>query len=154
VDATLGLMSQTAVDDAIDAAPDTTDNATDEDAVVARLGAVVRDAGETLAEGRRLIRLTIDSPDRQGSEAAPRRGYRRMAWIDRAVEPLRDRLGPDRLGRLVAALSVVVGWESLIVLGDVAGLGPDDRRDVALWSARALVHAALIDAAAGDEPSP
>ena len=40
---------------------------------------------------------------------------------------------------------MVVGWEALIVLGDVRGLPPQEQKDTSLWAARALIAAALAD---------
>jgi UDP:flavonoid glycosyltransferase YjiC (YdhE family) len=59
--------------------------------------------------------------------------------------------GPDaaaRLERLVSALAMVVGWEALIVLQDLRGLGDEEQLDVSLWAARALIRAALDEAGA------
>jgi hypothetical protein len=41
---------------------------------------------------------------------------------------------------------MVVGWEALIVLQDLRGLGEEEQLDVSLWAARALIGAALDDA--------
>jgi hypothetical protein len=41
---------------------------------------------------------------------------------------------------------MVVGWEALIVLQDLRGLGDEEQLDVSLWAARALIRAALDDA--------
>src|SRR2546425_800752 len=59
------------------------------------------------------------------------------------VEQLRARLAPDRFELLVSALSMVIGWESLVVLSDVRGLAPDDQLEVQLWAARSLLRAAV-----------
>jgi hypothetical protein len=98
-------------------------------------------SAETLPLGRSLIRLTIDAP--RDDPSAPKRGYRRVGWIERALEPLREQLDADEFERLVSALAMVVGWEAEIVLQDLRGLGPDEELAVTLWSARALIRAAL-----------
>lgn len=140
VDATLGLLSQTAVDEAIDAAD------TDGDAVE-RVDAMIRAFAEisadTLPLGRSLIRLTVDAP--RADDSSPKRGYRRIGWIERALEPLRDQLDPPAFERLVSALAMVVGWEAEIVLQDLRGLDPETELEVTLWTARAIVRAALDD---------
>jgi AcrR family transcriptional regulator len=146
LDATLGLLSQAAVEEAIDAADAGGD-------AVERVAAMVRALSsmstETLALGRSLLRLTVAPTD--GAEAPnPRRGYRRVGWIERALEPLRPRLEPPAFERLVSALAMVVGWEALIVLQDVRGLSPQEQLDTSLWAARALIGAAL---AGGDTSS-
>ncbi|MEN3315145.1 MAG: hypothetical protein V7605_1379 [Acidimicrobiaceae bacterium] len=142
LDATLGMLSQAAVDEAIEAA-DTGGDATE------RVTAMIRAFGsmstETLPLGRSLIRLTV-APAANGTDApSPRRGYRRVAWIERALEPLRPQLDAAAFERLVSALAMVVGWEALIVLQDLRGLDPDDQLDTSLWAARALIRATLAE---------
>jgi AcrR family transcriptional regulator len=144
LDATLGLLSQSAVDEAIDAADAGEDP-------VERVAAMVRAfssmSAETLPMGRSLIRLTVDAP-RSDDGTRPVRGYRRIGWIERALEPLRGQLAPDAFERLVSALAMVVGWEALIVLQDLRGLDAERELEVTLWSARALIDAALAEAGA------
>jgi hypothetical protein len=103
---------------------------------------------ETLPLGRSLIRLTVDAP-RDDEDGAPVRGYRRIGWIERALEPLRGSLDDPAFERLVSALAMVVGWEALIVLRDLRALDPDEQLDVSLWAAQALIRAALDDAGDG-----
>jgi hypothetical protein len=92
-----------------------------------------------LVEGRVARELR---PPLLGDQPAER-GYRRVGWIERAIEPLRDRLDADEFERLVSALAMVVGWEAEIVLQDLRGLDPDEELAVTLWSARTLIRAAL-----------
>ena len=139
IDATLGILSQTAVDEAIGAADTGEDVA---ERVAAMIRAVNAMSAETLPLGRSLIRLTVDPPD--GAEnAQPRRGYRRIAWIERALEPLRPQLDSARYERLVSALAMVAGWEALIILQDLRGLPPAEQAETSAWAAQALVRAAL-----------
>jgi AcrR family transcriptional regulator len=140
LDATLGLLSQSAVDDAIDAA-DTGVEGDPEERVGAMIRAFASISAETLPLGRSLIKLTVDAP--RDDPSSPKRGYRRIGWIERALAPLRDRLDPDEFERLVSALAMVVGWEAEIVLQDLRGLDPEEELAVTLWSARALIRAAL-----------
>jgi AcrR family transcriptional regulator len=139
LDATLGLLSQTAVDDAIDAAD--AGGHDPEERVAAMIRAFASISADTLPLGRSLIRLTVDAP--RDDQSSPKRGYRRVGWIERALEPLRDRLDPDEFERLVSALAMVVGWEAEIVLQDLRGLDPDAELAVTLWTARTIVRAAL-----------
>jgi len=139
LDATLGALTQNPVDQAIEAAdPGGLDAQARVEAMVAAIDSLT---AETLPLGRSLIRLTVDQP----AEGVPRRGYRRIAWIEQAIDPLRDRLGPERFERLVSALAMVIGWEARIVLQDIRGLSPDQQGDVSLWAARALIAAALAE---------
>jgi len=89
------------------------------------------------------IRLTVDAP--AGSTGQPKRGYRRIDWIETAIEPLRGRLDDAGFERLVSALAMVIGWEALIVLQDLRGLTPGEQAAVSTWAARALIQAALQD---------
>jgi hypothetical protein len=85
-----------------------------------------------------------DSP--AGAEQTePRRGYRRIAWIERALQPLRPQLDSARFEQLVSVLAMVVGWEALIVLQDLRGLAPAEQAETSAWAAQALVRAALHD---------
>lgn len=141
LDATLGLLSQAAVDDAIDRADPGGDD------VLLRVSAMIRAltdmSSQTMPLGRSLIRLTVDAP--AVSTGQPKRGYRRIDWIETAIEPLRGRLDDAGFERLVSALAMVIGWEALIVLQDLRGLTPAEQAEVSTWAAHALIKAALQD---------
>jgi len=141
LDATIGLLSESAVDEAIDAA-DAGDDAIER--VSAMVRALFAASNDTLPLGRSLLRLTVGAPAHESGEG-PRRGYRRVGWIERALEPLRDELDPPRFERLVSALAMVVGWEALVVLQDVRGLTKKQQLDTTLWAARALIEAAVTE---------
>jgi len=143
LDATLGLLSQAPVDDAIDAAD--VDGRDAGERVDAMVRALASTANETLPLGRSLIRLTVAPDARDDDEQAPRRGYRRIGWIERALEPLRSELTTAEFERLVSSLAMVVGWEALIVLEDLRGLSSEDQLATTLWAARALIDTALAD---------
>jgi len=107
---------------------------------------------ETEALGRTIIRLTVGATGGSELAARPRRGYRRVEWIERALAPLRETLPPERFERLVSAFALVVGWEAMIVLQDTRGLDAAEAEEVCVWAARALVEAARTmprDAAGG-----
>jgi hypothetical protein len=117
------------------------------DQVAVQAAALVEALGDGMADtlplGRKLIKLTVDAPPADGG---PRRGYRRIAWIERALEPVRPRLAPDRFERLVSALAVMIGWEAFVVLYDVRGLTTDQARVVVTDTALAVIDAAIEDA--------
>jgi AcrR family transcriptional regulator len=140
LDATVGLLSETTVDAALD--PDRYG-----DDVVARIDglarALVQLAPESLPLGRKIISLTVASPPADGV----RRGYRRLEWIERALEPAKSGLSEQAYGRLVSALAVVLGWEALIVLQDVRGLDAAQQEETIRWATRVLVDATLGEAA-------
>ncbi len=95
---------------------------------------------QSLPLGRRLIKLTVAAP--APGPGAPRRGYRRIAWIEWALEPIHGELDRRRYEELVSALAMVIGWEACIVLSDVRGLDPKAARDVTVRAALALLAAA------------
>ncbi|MDQ3962657.1 MAG: TetR/AcrR family transcriptional regulator [Actinomycetota bacterium] len=99
-------------------------------------------AEEWLPLGRRMVALTATNPPTDG----PKRGQRRVDWIQRAVEPLRERLSDEQHDRLVSSLSIVLGWEAMIVLQDIRGYAPKREREVAAWAAQSLVRAILEEA--------
>jgi AcrR family transcriptional regulator len=114
--------------------------------VAERVEALVRALQQGFAEteqlGRTIIRHTVGAPASAGTPGRPRRGYRRIEWIERALEPLRASLPPERFERLVSALTLVMGWESMIVLQDTRGLSSREAEDICVWAARALLAAA------------
>jgi AcrR family transcriptional regulator len=140
LDATAGLLSETAIDAVLD--PDRYG-----DDVLARVDGLARAlaelAPESLPLGRKIISLTVDTPPGEGS----RRGYRRLEWIERALEPAKSRLSDQDYERLVSALAVFLGWEAMIVLEDVRGLDQAQEEETIRWAARVLVEAALTEAA-------
>ena len=144
IDATVGALTQSAVDRAIQ--PEGASVA-DED-VEARVERMVRALHHVSPEverlGRRLIRLTVEGNGTDGGNArVPRRGHRRVQWIETALSPWRKQLGSVRWRRLVNALAMVVGWEALIVQRDVCGLSAAEGEALSVWAARALLRAAL-----------
>jgi len=98
----------------------------------------------SLPLGRTLIRLTVDAP--APADGEPRRGHRRVGWIEWAVEPCREQLGVQRFEDLVSALAMVIGWEAFIVLLDVRGLTASDAQALTLRTAWAILDAALATA--------
>ena len=108
-----------------------------------RLEALVRAVQQGFAEteelGRTIIRLTVGAADGSRPPGTPRRGYRRVEWIERALEPIRDELPSERFERLVSALTLVIGWEAMIVLQDTRGLDHRQAEEICVSAARALL---------------
>ncbi len=138
VDATVGALSAAPVDRALDSA-----ETGDADGRVERLVRALTSASPEVERlGRALIRLTVESPSERGSEGLPRRGYRRIEWIESAVSPLKSKLKKATMRRLVCALAMIAGFEALIVQRDVCGLSPKEGEELSVWAARALLSAA------------
>lgn len=158
LDATLGLLTERTIDQALDGEAAESDAQARVERMLRALGQLT---AETLPLGRALIRLTVDArpgapgPGPSRALEAPRRGYRRIAWIERAIAPLRDRLNAGAYERLVSALALVIGWEAFIVLSDVRGLSTPQQIEITSWAARALIRATLAEAdgAAAGAPS-
>ena len=106
--------------------------------------ALNRHSADNLQLGRALIRLTVEG-DASGA-GGPHRGYRRVQWFERALEPARQTLTRQEFDRLVSALCVLTGWEPLIVLRDVRCLDNEPAIDVLTFAVRAVVEKALADA--------
>jgi AcrR family transcriptional regulator len=111
----------------------------------ARLDTLVTELFATMESslplGRKLIKLTIDSPD--PADGHVRRGHRRVDWIEWAVEPCRGAMSRQAHADLVSALVLVIGWEAFIALLDVRGLTPARAQAVTLQAAHAIVADAV-----------
>lgn len=143
LDAAIGALSASDIDSTLADAAHGDGPVASVDALA---GAVARLAPTTLPLGRKIIRLTVDAPPGEQSAGDARRGYRRVEWIERAVEPLRAPLSKEQFDRLVSALSLVIGWEALIILRDIRNLTPSREQRVLRWAARALVESMLTEA--------
>lgn len=71
------------------------------------------------------------------------RGGRRLRWLSDALAPLATVLPPPQFERLVHALSLLSGIETVVVLKDVCGLDDAKLDATVRWIAAALVDAAL-----------
>ena len=90
-----------------------------------------------------MLRLSLE-PD-STDELVLRQG-RAIGWIEEALAPLRGRLKPSELRRLVYAIRSACGIEALVWLTDVAKLSRRQASDQMRWSGLALLRAALAEA--------
>ena len=74
-----------------------------------------------------------------------RRGHR-IDLLEKALSPLRDKLTEAQFAKLAKALSLTFGLEVILILRDIWKVDIGEMQDVATWSARALVRAALAEA--------
>lgn len=95
-------------------------------------------------ELRAQLRLALDPAHDPAS--LPFRQGRGIAWIEEALSPLRDNLGPAELRTLVLSIRATLGVEALVWLTDIAGLGREQAVELMRSSARTLLRAALADA--------
>lgn len=105
------------------------------------VGAIFATMDSSLPLGRKLIKLTIDAP--APSDGEPRRGHRRVGWIEWAVEPCRPSLTPKGFQDLVSALAMVIGWEAFIVLLDVRGMTPKAAQALTQRTSAAILDGVL-----------
>jgi len=84
------------------------------------------------------------------------RGGRRIGWIEKALAPLGNSFekDPATFRRLVAALSMCMGIEALIVLQDVCGLEAAEAVEVSRWAAQVLLQAGLREANPSSQQQP
>jgi hypothetical protein len=78
-----------------------------------------------------------------------RRLHREHAATEEALSPLRERLAPEALTRLVHGIGATIGIEAFVWLTDIAGRSRDEAVAVMRSNALALLRAAL----AGTEPA-
>jgi AcrR family transcriptional regulator len=81
-----------------------------------------------------------------GAEDLTRVTSNRIEWIRTALAPAKKRLGGKQFERLVSALSLCIGIESVMVLTHLRGLSQKEITRVSLWAAETLVAGALEQA--------
>jgi len=115
-----------------------------------RLDAVVRADHALVVKHEAVFRVAVRAmlaPRTDDPTEVPRRPGNRLRYLAEALAPLDDQLGPERLQRLVMALAMCVGMESIIVMVDICGLPPPAAEAVKRWAAAALLQAALAEGA-------
>lgn len=107
----------------------------------------IRITMETEPQLRVALRLSLETSTglRAGSSRgeSPLRRGRAIGWIEDALAPVRGKLPPRELRRVVYAIRTAVGIEPLIWLTDVAGLSREEAAEVMRWSGLALLRSAL-----------
>ena len=146
IDATLGALSRSAIDPVV--ADSRSRDAAERAEQLSR--AMNRHSGETMHLGRALIRLTVEGDE--PASGGPRRGYRRVQWIEKALAPAREKMTVKEFERLVSALCVLVGWEPMIALKDTRGLDGNEASEVLAFAVRAAVEKALREARRRNQP--
>ena len=109
---------------------------------------------EQEAAFRTLVRLSLEGhargeQKREGMQERLR-GGRRVGWIEEALTPLNDSFDTNltTFRRMVAALSLCMGIEALIVLKDVCGLEAEEAVEVSRWAAQGILQAGMDEATA------
>jgi len=97
---------------------------------------------------RTIVRLTAEhvlDHNVGAAESLPVR-TNRVEWIRTALAPAKKALGAKQFERLVSALCLCVGIESVMVLTNLRRLSQKDVTRVSLWAAETLVAGALEQA--------
>ena len=96
---------------------------------------------------RTILRRGLERPPGESieheEEAGSIRAGRRVRWLRNALEPARESMDEESFDRLVAAMCLCVGIESLVVLRDVCGLKAKEAEEVARWAAFTLLRASI-----------
>jgi len=110
-----------------------------------RLDLVLREITRIISERepqyRTVLRLSLD-PSTPRESLVLRQG-RAIGWIEDALSPLRPRLSPSELKRLVLSIRSASGVEAFVWLVDVAGLKREEALKTMRWSAKMLLRGAL-----------
>ncbi|MDE2483539.1 MAG: TetR/AcrR family transcriptional regulator [bacterium] len=90
------------------------------------------------------LERTAESPSIAPTTPPPAlRTGRRVAWLDDALSPLRDRLGAERYRSLVLQIGATLGIESYVWLVDVANVRRSEAVELLRQNARQILRAAL-----------
>ncbi len=115
----------------------------DQESVEARLDVLIDTMMKLAFANESLLRTMIQQTVlEKGPTDGPRRGTRRVEWIEAALAPLRAQLSRAQYSRLVSAIAVCTGMEAILVLRDIRGLTPAQAIRVSQWMAQALLREA------------
>lgn len=88
---------------------------------------------------RQFLARNLDCWLAEGGGDRVRRGARRVAMLQRALEDVRPLMPAQRFDRMIGALSVATGAEALIALSDIARAGPQEARETVAELAGAVL---------------
>lgn len=107
----------------------------------ARVDALVAAMQGLAVENEHLLRLMVHlTVLEHPAGKTPRRGTRRIDWIESTLAPVRERLPAATYERLVSALALCAGIEALLVLRDIRGLSTQQAIETSRWMALAIVR--------------
>jgi AcrR family transcriptional regulator len=117
--------------------------------IVARVEAITREMARMVLADEALFRNQVRATQDawfagEGDTPVPVREGRRLAWIDKALEPARGKADGRSIKQLRTALAVAVGVEPVLALRDICGLGPRATEDALAWTATSLVRQAAV----------
>lgn len=106
-----------------------------------RLDRLVSDVFRMILDNEAVFR-TLLSTSATGNNQN-RRGGRRISWLKETLSPLADQMPSKDFQRLINALSLVMGIESMVVMRDICDLEPEAAEAVLRWTARTLLEGAM-----------
>ena len=116
----------------------------DQESQEARLDSLVRNMMQLAFENEALLRTMIQQTIlEKGSTEMPRRGTRRVDWIEEALAPAKAQLSKTAYERLVSSIAVCTGMEAILVLRDIRGLTAAQTIQISQWMAQAVLREAL-----------
>jgi len=89
-----------------------------------------------------LARLLEQAAKAEDGHGPPLRQNRRTVLIEAALAPARAQFDDAIYRKLCAALALVLGTESMVVLRDILQMENAEAREVESWAARVLLRAA------------
>ena len=110
-----------------------------------RLRSVDRAVTEMIRANEPALRMMLIHSLQRGLDSAgllPERQNRRTPLIEAALAPARSQFAPATLDRLVKALALVIGTESMVAFKDVLQIDDGEADAVREWMIGALVEAA------------
>jgi len=144
------LVAEVLLDSAVEPGLRRLDELAAHGAPAERLDAVIRGDHELVTANEDAFRAGLRAmlaPRAETADLVPRRPANRLRYLGVALADLREVLGDERWERLVAALALCVGIESILVTTDICGLDGAAAESVKRWAAAALLQAALHEAA-------
>lgn len=108
-----------------------------------RLDKLVTDVFKMILDNEAVFRTLLGTS--ATGESQNRRGGRRVTWLKEALAPVESEMPPHQFQRLINALSLVTGIESMIVMRDICDLDPTEGEKVLRWTAKTLLAGALSE---------
>jgi AcrR family transcriptional regulator len=111
--------------------------------IEARLVLLVQTVQKLTLRNEALLRTMVHATVLEKSRGAPKRGTRRLEWIELAVGGLQRRLKPAAYERLLTGLALCIGIEAFLVFRDIRGLPGPQATEASEWLALTVLRATL-----------
>jgi AcrR family transcriptional regulator len=111
--------------------------------IEARLVMLVQTVQKLTLRNEALLRTMVHATVLEKSRGAPKRGTRRLEWIELAVGGLQRRLKPAAYERLLTGLALCIGIEAFLVFRDIRGLPGPQATEASEWLALTVLRATL-----------